>query len=68
MAALRIVPIGLAIPFPAMSGAEPWIGSYMPEVGLKEGFEANAGAPARDADGSNPKEPGITLVSSDKLK
>lgn len=27
MAALRIVPIGLAIPWPAMSGAEPWIGS-----------------------------------------
>jgi hypothetical protein len=28
MAALRIVPSGFAIPLPAMSGAEPWIGSY----------------------------------------
>lgn len=27
IAALRIVPIGFAMPLPAMSGAEPWIGS-----------------------------------------
>ena len=27
IATLRIVPMGLAMPLPAMSGAEPWIGS-----------------------------------------
>ena len=27
MAADRMVPSGFAIPFPAMSGAEPWMGS-----------------------------------------
>jgi hypothetical protein len=26
MAAERMVPMGLAIPLPAMSGAEPWMG------------------------------------------
>lgn len=37
MAALRIVPIGFAMPCPAMSGAEPCIGSYRPGVGVKLG-------------------------------
>ncbi len=32
IAALRIVPSGFAMPLPAMSGAEPWIGSYRPSV------------------------------------
>ncbi len=32
IAADRIVPIGLAWSWPAMSGAEPWIGSYRPNV------------------------------------
>ena len=32
IAADRIVPIGLAMSWPAMSGAEPWIGSYSPNV------------------------------------
>ena len=30
IATLAIVPTGFASPFPAMSGAEPWIGSYSP--------------------------------------
>lgn len=68
MAALRIVPIGFAMFFPAMSGAEPWIGSYSPDVGLKEGEEGIEGAPASDAEGRRPREPGITLHSSERLK
>jgi hypothetical protein len=54
--------------FPAMSGAEPWIGSYSPDVGLKEGEEGIEGAPASDAEGRRPREPGITLHSSERLK
>ena len=70
MAALRIVPIGLAMPLPAMSGAEPWIGSYRPAVGLKSGEVASAteGAPAREAEGRRPRDPGMTLDSSERLK
>lgn len=70
MAALRIVPIGFAMPFPAISGAEPWIGSYIPLVVLKFGaeYEVVDGAPANDADGRRPSDPGITLDWSDKLK
>ena len=60
-AALRIVPMGLAIPLPAMSGADPCIGSYSPGVGLKSGDDGDDGAPARDADGRRPKDPGMTL-------
>ena len=37
-AALRIVPIGFADALvPAMSGAEPWIGSYEPAAAVAEG-------------------------------
>ena len=61
IAALRIVPIGLAIPFPAMSGAEPWMGSYRPGVVLKSTVSAAEGAPASDADGSKPSDPGMIL-------
>lgn len=61
IAALSIVPIGLAIPFPAMSGAEPWIGSYKPRVGLNS-LEGKDGAPASDAEGRRPREPGMTLA------
>ena len=40
MAALRIVAIGLAMPFPAMSGAEPPLGSYSPNfVSFKDADE-----------------------------
>lgn len=66
MAALRIVPTGLAMPWPAISGAEPWIGSYSPEVGLKE-VEGTDGGPANEAEGRRPREPGITLDWSDRL-
>ena len=61
IAALRIVPIGLAIPLPAISGADPWMGSYRPLVGLKSGADGDDGAPAKDAEGKRPKDPGITL-------
>ena len=39
----------------------------MPEVGLNsaEGME---GAPARDADGRSPRDPGITLDWSERLE
>lgn len=61
-----MVPIGFAIPLPAISGAEPWMGSYRPLVGLKFAEGAD-GAPANDADGRSPREPGMTLDWSDKL-
>ena len=32
IATLKIVPTGLAMPLPAMSGAEPWMGSYSPRL------------------------------------
>ena len=69
MAALKIVPIGFAIPLPAISGAEPWMGSYKPDVAWKFGEVASAteGAPARDADGRSPSDPGMTLDSSERL-
>jgi len=68
-AELRIVPIGLAIPCPAISGAEPWMGSYNPVVVLKSGALKSeiVGAPAREAEGNNPREPGMTLDSSERL-
>ena len=40
----------------------------MPDVGLKDGSEGDAGAPARDAEGNRPREPGITLDSSERLE
>ena len=42
-----MVPTGLAIPRPAISGAEPWMGSYKPRL-----------PSPREAEGSNPSEPG----------
>ncbi len=62
IAALSIVAIGLAIPWPAMSGAEPCIGSYNPAQGSN-----GVGNPAKDAEGSSPSEPGMTLLSSERL-
>lgn len=64
-----MVPIGLATPFPAISGAEPWMGSYNPGVVLKSGALKSeiVGAPAREAEGNNPREPGMTLDSSERL-
>ena len=52
IAADRIVPIGLARSCPAMSGAEPWIGSYRPNVPW-----AVRRSPS-DADGSMPERAG----------
>ena len=62
IAKLRMVPIGLAMPCPAISGADPWIGSYNPEHRLPF-----SGAPANEAEGRRPREPGMTLLSSDNL-
>ena len=62
IAKLRMVPIGLAMPCPAISGADPWIGSYNPEHRLPF-----SGAPANEAEGRRPKDPGMTLLSSDNL-
>ena len=50
------MPSGLATPIPAMSGAEPWIGSYRP------------GRPSpSEALGSIPSEPVITAASSERM-
>jgi len=55
MAAERMAAIGFAIPLPAMSGAVPCTGSYMPTD------------PPSDADGSMPIEPARIAASSDKI-
>ena len=53
MAALSTMAIGLALSWPAMSGAEPWIGSNRP------------GPPdPREAEGSMPIEPLSMAASS----
>jgi hypothetical protein len=57
IAMLKIVASGLAIPCPAMSGAEPWIGSYSP---------TEPSSPSA-ADGSIPSEPVIIDASSDRM-
>ena len=36
-------------------------------MGLKEGEEGSEGAPASEADGRSPREPGMTLASSERL-
>src|SRR5512136_1676434 len=56
MPAERIWAMGLAIPWPAMSGAEPPDGSYMPKV-----------PSAREADGSMPREPVSMAASSERM-
>ena len=48
--------MGLALSWPAMSGAEPWTGSYMPKF-----------PSAREAEGSMPMEPVIWLASSERM-
>ena len=48
--------MGFALFCPAMSGAEPWIGSYIPRL-----------VAPRDADGSIPMEPVIWDASSDRM-
>ena len=50
-----MVPKGLAMPRPAISGAEPWIGSY------------NAVPVPMEADGKRPSEPDTTAPSSLKI-
>ena len=61
MAAERMVPVGLATSLPAMSGADPWMGSYSPNVPC-----AVRRSPS-DADGSIPSEPASTAASSDRM-
>ena len=54
VAAERMVAMGFAISLPAISGAEPWMGSYIPNA-----------PSARLAEGSIPIEPVIWLASSE---
>jgi hypothetical protein len=61
IAAERIVPIGFALPVPAMSGADPWIGSYSPRR------PCSVRASPSDADGSIPSDPARTAASSDRM-
>ena len=56
MAAERMVPRGFARFCPAMSGAEPWMGSYMPRVPSE-----------RDAEGIMPMEPVSMEASSERM-
>ena len=56
MAAERMVAIGLAIPFPAISGAEPPLGSYRPNF-----------VSLRLADASIPIDPVTMLASSERI-
>ena len=61
IAADRIVPIGFAMSRPAMSGAEPWIGSYRPNVPWSVRRSPS------DADGSTPRLPASTEASSERM-
>ena len=56
MAAERMVPMGFAMSFPAMSGAEPWMGSYRPQE-----------VAPRLEEGIIPMEPVIMEASSDRM-
>src|SRR5574338_1311217 len=51
-----MVASGLARPLPAMSGAEPWLGSYRPLL-----------LASREAEGSMPIEPVSMEASSDRM-
>ena len=61
MAKLRIEPSGLAMPWPAMSGALPWIGSYSAER-LPSGRRGPS-----DAEGSMPSEPVTIAAQSERM-
>ena len=52
---MRIAPRGLALPVPAMSGAEPWTGSYKLTV------------PPMVAEGNMPSEPVMMEASSERM-
>ena len=56
MAAERMQAIGLTTSCPAISGAEPWIGSYRPQVP----------SPSEE-DGTMPMLPVISLASSERM-
>src|SRR6476646_5408035 len=58
MTADQKVPMGLAIPLPMMSKAEPWIGSNI-EGGVRSGL--------RLAVGAMPKEPASAAARSDRM-
>ena len=55
------MPIGFAMSRPAMSGADPWMGSYSPNVPC-----AVVRSPS-DADGSIPRLPASTAASSERM-
>ena len=56
IAAERMVAMGLARSLPAMSGAEPWMGSYRPRLVAPKEEEA-----------SMPMEPVIIAASSERM-
>mmetsp|Transcript_4277 Transcript_4277/g.11954 ORF Transcript_4277/g.11954 Transcript_4277/m.11954 type:complete len:245 (-) Transcript_4277:458-1192(-) len=56
IAADRTVPMGFATPCPAISGAEPWMGSYRPNPDSLS-----------DAEGSRPSDPGSMEASSVRI-
>ncbi len=56
MATERMVASGLATFCPAMSGAEPWMGSYMPLP-----------LASREAEGSMPMEPVSMAAQSERM-
>ena len=67
IAALRIEAIGFARDLPAISGAEPWIGSYkagLPPLRRRPFF---GGKDEIEAEGNIPKEPPITADSSERI-
>jgi hypothetical protein len=44
------------------------MGSYKPGVGLKFGEDGDEGAPANEAEGKRPSDPGMTLDWSERLQ
>ena len=64
MAADAIAPIGLAILFPAMSGAEPWIGSKRSTLPPMLAEPNIPSEPARTADSSESMSPNKFSVTT----
>ena len=59
-----MVPIGFAIPSPAMSGADPWIGSYSPRRTAAPPAESSS---PKEAEGKTPSDPASIDASSVRM-